>query len=227
VGTFLHGSADLLSAVISARCIDCDKLKVMLDRGVCVQCVPSRSRSLVAHRGFTLVELMVVVVIVGVMATVAVSAMSGHMKAAKSAEVTAMMQSIRAAQEQWRAENQTYLDVTQNGWYPRDPSTGGVGKLQRSFFFPAASTSHGDNTRWLTLNPKATGPVRYGYRVNAGLPGAPLTTPARTVAGLTWPAHNEPWYVIQALGDIDGDGQVSYFVMSSLNSELYSENSAE
>ncbi len=54
-----------------------------------------------------------------------------------------------------------------------------------------------------------------------------MTAPAISVTGLTWPTNNEPWYVIQALGDIDDDGSVSYFLASSLNGELFSQNDTE
>ena len=45
-----------------------------------------------------------------------------------------------------------------------------------------------------------------------------------------WPAadkQTEPWFVIQAMADTDGDGEKSWFVAGSLNGEVYVENEGE
>ena len=43
-----------------------------------------------------------------------------------------------------------------------------------------------------------------------------------------WPnPATEPWYVIQAQANADGDSTFAYFVASSYNTEIYSENEGE
>jgi hypothetical protein len=170
---------------------------------------------------------MVVVAIAACLAVLAVGFMNSHLQSSKSIEGLTMVQSIRAAQERFRAENGTYLDVSrEGGYYPDEPSdqTGG---LKRSFFRAAGDDAHPDNDRWLELLPTAPGPVRFGYRVNAGLPGQAMTAPEFDVPALTWPASTEPWYVIQAVSDLDQDGTHGTFLASSLNGEVFRQNEGE
>ncbi len=177
--------------------------------------------------GFTLVEVMVVVVIAGVLALIGMNAMDKHLAASRSGEAKAMVQSIRAAQERYRAMTGLYLDVsTEGGFYPRDP-TGTPGTTKTAFFYPVGGSAPPDNGRWLELGPTVTGGVQYGYVVRAGLPGQTMPALRFAVDGVVWPVPNEPWYVIEAIGDTDGDGRVSHFVATSLNGELYSENEGE
>ncbi|MEN9578770.1 MAG: hypothetical protein RJA70_1779 [Pseudomonadota bacterium] len=178
-------------------------------------------------RGFTLVELMVVVVIMGVMAAISLQVFSQQVSSSKGIEALSMVQSIRAAQERHRAMHTVYLSVSENGWYPRDPSAGGVGRQRRSFYHPAADDSHGDNPRWWQLKPTVSGAVYFGYQTNAGVPGSPMTAPLVAVDGLTWPATTEPWYVIQCIADADGNGQIGYYLASSVNNEVYRMNEGE
>ena len=63
------------------------------------------------RRGFTLVELMIVVVIVGVLAVVAMSAYRRHINAARKAEVYSMFGEIRAKEEAYRTEFSSYLQT--------------------------------------------------------------------------------------------------------------------
>jgi type IV pilus assembly protein PilA len=172
-------------------------------------------------RGFTLVELMVVVTIVGILAVIGLVAFRGHIYGSKSVEALAMVQSIRAAQERWRAENMVYLDVSQGGYYPAAPG----GRVKRSFH-PAA---HGDRDRWIDLNPTVSGPVEFGYITNAGGPGAVMTGPAEPIISgtLTWPTPTEHWYVIQAAGNADDDDTRAFYMASSLTPEVYRQNEGE
>lgn len=173
--------------------------------------------------GFTLVELLAVVVIVGILATVGIALLRKHVFSSKTTEVVAVVQSIRAAQESWRAENHGYLDVspTLGTWYPM----AAPGRTKWHWDQPA----HADHPKWQMLSPTVSGPVQAGYAVKAGAPFTPMPAPD-TASKPIWPAAaslNEPWYVIQAMADTDGDGDKSWFVAASLNGEIYSENEGE
>lgn len=66
-----------------------------------------RSRKMKA--GFTLIELMVVVIIVGVLAAASVPLYQGNVRRAIRAEAIATMGSIRSAQRVYRAEHGVYF----------------------------------------------------------------------------------------------------------------------
>jgi prepilin-type N-terminal cleavage/methylation domain-containing protein len=187
---------------------------------------PSRSRRRAA--GFTLTELMVVVVITGVLASLGFAALSKHVSSAWGAEALNMVQSIRGAQERWRAEHMMYLDVSSSdtNWYPTDPTQPLNREQLNPFFYDPTSGVHADNTRWLLLRPTVTGPVRFGYMVNAGSAGEAMTAPAAGPA-VTWPTPRDNWYVIQALGDTDWGGTTSYYRASSLDGEIYTTRHGE
>jgi type II secretory pathway pseudopilin PulG len=168
---------------------------------------------------------MVVVTIVGILAVIGLVAFRGHIYSSKSVEALAMVQSIRAAQERWRAENMVYLNVSQSGaYYPVDPSTVPC-RQQRAFHTGATD---GDARAWQLLNPTVAGPVEFGYRTTAGSPNGAITSDARvTVPGLTWPTPTQHWYIIEAVNDIDDDGVLAYFLASSFTGEVYRQNEGE
>ena len=60
-------------------------------------------------RGFTLIELMICVAIIGILATIAIPAMVRYQNDSKTAEVKANLGSIRVAEEAYFAENGAYL----------------------------------------------------------------------------------------------------------------------
>lgn len=187
-------------------------------------------------RGFTLVELMVVVTIVGVLATLGLVILGKHQKASRTYETLAMVQSIRIAQERWRSENLTYLNVSaqnpddptgQGGeWFPRNPVGSSLGDRRVSFLQAAAA--HPQGQAWIMLNPTSNPLVYGGYKTNAGMSDQAMTAPEYTVAGgFSWPAASESWYVIQAVMDTDMDGNVAYYLASSLNGEIYRQAEGE
>lgn len=175
-----------------------------------------------ARRGFTLAELMIVVLIMGVLAALASRSMIAEMRRSKSIEATGVIRSIAAAEESYRAQNKFYLDLG-TGFYPDDNP--GVNK--RTFY------GHAGEAPWRELAPRVPALIQYSYRARAGLPGtAPVdntdfvTHVVPSPPAIPFPAANninEPWYVIQALGDTDGDGTQSMMLATSFNSLVYSE----
>ena len=179
-----------------------------------------------ADRGFTLTELMVVVAITGVLATLGFASLRSQVKAAWSAEAISTVQSIRAAEERWRTEYMMYANVSTPGfWYPGSPISD-PGE-QRPFFYAPGTGQHVNQEAWLALRPTVSGPARFGYLVNAGVAGEAMTTPTSPGPAIVWPTPPDNWYVIQAVGDTDGDGVFSYYRASSLNGEVFVFNPGE
>src|SRR4030042_678770 len=79
--------------------------------------------------GLTLIELLMVIVIVGVLAAIAVPMYSGYMQRARRADAKTALEQVRAAQEMWRAEKGSYAIDDGNGT--------GLAKLQNTMGAPA------------------------------------------------------------------------------------------
>jgi prepilin-type N-terminal cleavage/methylation domain-containing protein len=174
-----------------------------------------------SNLGFTLIELMTVVAIVGVLATLGLVAYRKFITSSKTSEATYMVGSIRAAEESYRAETLGYLSVSAGfaTYYPKDS----VGNFKSAWDNP----SHGDYTTWRQLGVRSDGPVYYGYKVAAGTAGTAIPALTGLKTPPTFPTPTEPWYVIQARGDVDGNGIYSYVCGSSFTGEMYIEGDGE
>lgn len=64
--------------------------------------------------GFTLVELMTVVAVIGVLATIAIGQLSSFKERAYCSEIKSDLANVAAHQESYFTDNQVYLAVTQN-----------------------------------------------------------------------------------------------------------------
>lgn len=165
---------------------------------------PRHSRSLATRLvraravsgGFTLVELAVVVVIVGVLSVLAVVGYRKLILNAKLTEAENMISGIRIAQEAYRTERGTYLDVG-NTFCPSD------GTQQKKYAWDPVTCAGG---AWGALPVHADGPVQFGYRTKAG---AKNFADPFSLSWVTFPTtldSNLPWYVIHAQADLDGSG---------------------
>jgi prepilin-type N-terminal cleavage/methylation domain-containing protein len=178
----------------------------------------ARSRS--GNRAFTLVELLTGVAIVGVLAAIGVVLVRQHFRSAKMTEGMAAVQRIRSAQSARRAETGTYLDCSSSStaWYPAPPS-----EELHSWM----NTTHGDWSRWQGLGLSPRDGTRFGFLVNAGLPGKPMTKPAILSSPPTLTSPTDPWFVIQGVADSDGDTNYAKIVATSLNGEVFTEDETE
>ncbi|PRX31142.1 type II secretion system protein G (GspG) [Orenia metallireducens] len=70
-------------------------------------------RRMKAEEGFTLIELMIVIAVIGVLAAIAVPKMSGVTGKAKVAQVQADFKAVQSALEMYYAEHQAYPTLAQ------------------------------------------------------------------------------------------------------------------
>jgi len=175
--------------------------------------------------GFTLIEAMIVVVIVGILATLAAYGVTKYIQASKSSEAIQIIGSIKAAQESYRSDTMAYLDVSGNNalgtYYP-------VGTPGRDVHaWGATNTAIGENFARLGVTVDA--PVRFVYACAAGPASLPPANHGTSLEIANWPtaATGEPWYVVSALGDLDGDNVKSAFASASFTSQIFIDNEGE
>ena len=99
------------------------------------------------HSGFTLVELMIVIAIIGVLAAIALPAYQDYVKQAKRADAKSALLSVQLAEEKYRANNTTYGTLPQIGASATSPDgnyTIEVGGLSATAYAATAAPSHSD-----------------------------------------------------------------------------------
>jgi prepilin-type N-terminal cleavage/methylation domain-containing protein len=163
-------------------------------------------------RGFTLIEMLAVVVILGVLATIATVAYRRYVRASHVEEAQDMVINIRAAEEAFYGENNGYLDVSgclgTNCTYPsRSP-----GAFKTSWGGPCGWCKN-PASGWDGLAVSANGPVYYGYAViaDAATPpagrgvGSAQVYHGRPLDVTNLGAGGNPWYFVEADGNLTGD----------------------
>jgi Tfp pilus assembly protein PilE len=172
--------------------------------------------------------MMTVVVLVGVLATLAVYGVRKYILSAKSGEAVSMMTSIKTAEEGFKDETFVYLDVSTNfqpaNWYPT--ATPGKSKVM----WGGGTQTLAD--KWRTLGVRPSGPVQFSYAVVATPPGGPvpdLPTVVKHNSDFNMPTTAPDWmYVAAGRADLGGRDGVFTVVMShSMSTEIYVENEGE
>lgn len=82
--------------------------------------------------GFTLIELMIVVVIIGVLAAIAMPAYQDYGKQARRADAKHALLDAQLNQEKWRANNSSYAATTVSVW--NNEITGNIGKSLDEYY---------------------------------------------------------------------------------------------
>lgn len=165
-----------------------------------------------AQKGFTLVELMIVVAVIAVLAVVVIPAWTKESQKAKAdTEVNAMMVEISSKSEIYKNEhNGSYLSASQ---------------------CPSATTPSGSDwntncastTGWTTLKVAAPDKSMYcTYQVVAGAKG---TTPSPP-SGFTMTTPSANWYYVVATCDMDNQSSTTSttFFRSSVDTKVQKQN---
>ncbi len=166
---------------------------------------PSRlSRLERSRRGFTLIELMIVVAIVGILAALAIPAFRGYVQRSRMAEGFGFLGEIRQREEAYRSEFRQYVTAP---WHPSStPYQNAAAAGWASTTVPQA---------WVQLGAVPDGPTRFIYETSAAAPG---TDPTNCPAGL---GVNDFSFCAHAEIDLDGDGVTAFLETTSENSRVF------
>jgi prepilin-type N-terminal cleavage/methylation domain-containing protein len=139
--------------------------------------------------GFTLIEMLVVVVIIGVLAAVAVYAYTRHVQSSRYVDAKEMLKLIQAREELYFQRHGVFLSATEH------PT------MADNFNAKAWAPPNNHAFRTLKVRPQQTA-TRFSYRVAAFAAGA---TPDATSTALGIDS-SAPWYYACARADVKGDG---------------------
>lgn len=109
-------------------------------------------------KGFTLIEIMITVVIVGILFTVAISSYRDYIYRAQISEGLGAMSSLRVRMEQYYQDNQTYVGACTNGTAAFLPGKNKDGHLD---YFDISCGNPTDQTYTLTATGKNGNPFKY------------------------------------------------------------------
>jgi prepilin-type N-terminal cleavage/methylation domain-containing protein len=174
--------------------------------------------------GFTLIELMVVVTIIGILATVAGQSYKRFARRARVQEAVSLLGDIRIKEENYY---QTYHQYVSSGnsdsdWWPKD-----MDWLTLNQTWGIDCSKAGDvaaNPGWCALGAgyRSTEVSNFQLVVVARNPAAPAAPPAQYVKDGT-----VDWWYARARADFDVDGEYSDIYLSSDMREPFLDNELE
>jgi prepilin-type N-terminal cleavage/methylation domain-containing protein len=171
-----------------------------------MRCPERRTR-----RGFSLMELMIVVVITGVLAAIAIPTFSGYVIKSRTSEAVQFLGVIKLKQEAYRAEFGQYLQYT---GAIANPGAISFVPDDKDHMIGQQENFPGDDASFNILGAKPDGMVRFGYGWAAGLPADAAGADLDDVPYLM-PAPLDHYFIAQAVADLDHDGTACTFEITS------------
>jgi type IV pilus assembly protein PilE len=169
-----------------------------------------------AERGFTLIEIMIVVAIVGVLAMVVVpSFLKSGSKSKARTEVAAMFSEIASKQEQFKAETSRYIGGSTTAPYTGTSTCPASVPTADYNFNTSCMASAGV---WLTLRlvpPQSA--MRCQYTITADAAGTSMTIPTgfkNSQGGTTAETVATSWWQVLATCRGSGAGTAQYYQSS-------------
>jgi type IV pilus assembly protein PilA len=170
-----------------------------------------------AGAGFTLVELMVVVIIMGVLAALSAYGVRKYLLEGKKAEAVSMLTQIRAAEEAYRDETFEYAGLEEfDIWHPTSDPGG------KKYGWDSDTTDMRTKV-FDRLGVLPNGPVEYAYAVVAGPAGTDAPTLPITLPD-TIERSTAPFYIAMAKADLDNDGVYTYAICQSTTTAIHLED---
>ena len=160
------------------------------------------------NQGFTVTELMIAVVIIGVLAMMAIPTFTSYIYKGRVTEATTFLGEIKQRQESYRSEFGQYC-ANNKTWGSYNPST-----LPGSD--PVMWTS---TAEWTQLGAAPDGPTRFQYGLIAGAPG--VSAPSETNLD-----DDDYWFAARAQGDLDGDTTSFFLEIYSQSTHIYNSATA-
>jgi type IV pilus assembly protein PilE len=160
-------------------------------------------------RGFTLIELMIAVAVIGILAWIAIPAFFSESKRGKArSEVAAMFAELQTKESQYRLDNTSYLSAVA---CPAAPNINGQ----------IASSCNAAGGPWRDLRVQLPESTLYcSYTITAGAAG---TTPAPpSPFNIAPDVHGMSWYYITAECDMDASATNAQYFTCSWDTKILS-----
>lgn len=93
-----------------------------------------------SQKGFTLIELMIVVAVIGILAAIAYPNYTQYVRRGKAAEATSTLANLKSRMEQYFQDNKTYADVGGGVVAPCSPAAGSAKYFTYSCTIQTATT---------------------------------------------------------------------------------------
>jgi len=156
------------------------------------------------NQGFTITELMITVVIIGVLASIAIPSFTSYIYKARVTEATNFLGGIKQRQEAYRNEFGQYCAVDGDDWGSWNPAS--IPGIDPVVWAPT--------TEWMQLGANPDGPIRFRYATIAGFPG--VAPPADTSLD-----DDDHWFAARAEGDLDEDTNTFFLEIYSQSTHIY------